>query len=560
MKTSFKKITAVVCCVLMLTGMLTLCGHADGQYAYPQTPAQSVRACVTLSNDGIPVRGNDDAHTVLAGLDVTVPYFDLDLYGLSAFYRRGADGHIVERPTALHLYIYLLERFYLGLDEAVCGKGVSGLMEYDTQTAVQYLDGEEAYTSGGRAAFSVSGTSAALHLTAFWGHDENLMYFHNHAYPLMSENLGATCDYILLSDGDSMDIALFSDRTFWNNGAFLSFGQDSYSAQPQNTFAVSLWQCDTHPAADGTQAAVPAAGLAVDLYDARWQKVGEIADTDNIRMDKPGTYYLLAHRPHSEAQQTPYAPGVAKVSVGAQVTLSLDRERIFAGDAVTVTVALDSPLCDVVSFDWQLRLDGALFVLTDSTVGISRPDVCVSNRKSDAAGTYYSVSFVDKSAQGAVMQAGTVCTLTFTAQKDIAADTTAAFSLVSEGVYDADFAEIPAVAGEAVSVCVQRVLPSGLRLERLPNRLSYRYKEALNTDGMEVYLLYNNGEKERVTEGYTCTPDVFAVEKGLPLFGLRGEVPVTVSYFGFEQTFSVQVHLSAWQWFVKIVLFGWLWY
>lgn len=559
MRTMLKKITAIVCCAAMLAGLVSFGGHAVLQ-EYAQTPAKQVTVRVTLSNDGVPLCGNDDAHTVLAGLEVTVPYFDLELYGLSAFYRRGAEKQLICRPTALHLYIYLLERYYMGLDEAKCCKGTSGLMQYDAPTEVTYMDGGAAYASAGRSALAVGGTATALHIAEFWGHDENLMYFYNHAYPLMAENLGATCDYILLSDGDSMDVALFSDRSFWKDGAFVCFDRDSYSTQPQKAIQACVNKWDTYSISGGAQQATPAEGLVVDIYDANWQKIGQADDADNIVFEKFGIYYLLAHCAQDDARRTAYAPGVARVWVGARVALAADRSCIFAGDTLALTLTLDSDLHDVVSFDWQLRLDGSLFTLCAYTIGTSCADVCVSGRKSDAAGTYYSVSFVDRTAEGATMQAGTVCTLMFTSEKDIAADTTAVFSLVSEGVYSADFAEIPAVAGETVSAAVQRVLPAGLVIEKLPDQTSYRYREALRTDGMVLSLVYNNGEKERVTQGYTCTPEVFTVQKGLPLFGIRGEVPVRVSYFGFEQTFTVQVHLSAWQWFIKIALFGWLWY
>ena len=62
---------------------------------------------------------------------ITVPYFDLSQYGLDEFYRyhtangegEYVDNNIVERPTGLHLYIYLLERYFIGLPESQCCKG-----------------------------------------------------------------------------------------------------------------------------------------------------------------------------------------------------------------------------------------------------------------------------------------------------------------------------------------------------------------------------------------------------------------------------------------------------
>lgn len=95
---------------------------------YDETPADSVTVNVTLSNDGTPLLGADG--TVLANLNVTVPYFDLADYGLSKYYRYGTEfgwgsynnDTVVERPTALHAYIYLIERYYMGLPADQCGK------------------------------------------------------------------------------------------------------------------------------------------------------------------------------------------------------------------------------------------------------------------------------------------------------------------------------------------------------------------------------------------------------------------------------------------------------
>ena len=102
---------------------------------YDETNADSVTVNVTISNDGIPLMGKDG--TILANLDVTVPYFDLDDYGLGKYYRYGTEfgwgsynnDTVIERPTALHAYIYIIERYYMGLPASQCGKGTSGLQK-----------------------------------------------------------------------------------------------------------------------------------------------------------------------------------------------------------------------------------------------------------------------------------------------------------------------------------------------------------------------------------------------------------------------------------------------
>ena len=209
---------------------------SSAQYDYDETPAASVTVYVTISNDGKPLLSNGGGSVVMANLEVTVPYFDLGLYGLDAYYRyhtengQGAyvDNVIVARPTALHLYIYLLERYYMGLDESECCRGTSGVLNYSENTAVRYFDGTLAYNSGSLKAADFSGSPTSFFMNNFWGHDLNLKYYRNHMYPLMSPGWGSTADYILLSDGDAIDIGLFTDWGFYLEGEFCCFDRDVY--------------------------------------------------------------------------------------------------------------------------------------------------------------------------------------------------------------------------------------------------------------------------------------------------------------------------------------------
>ena len=125
----------------------------EEQYSYDETAKSSVTVYVTISNNGYPISAVDG--TVMANLKVTVPYFDLALYGLEDYYRYGtASGTgpytnttIIQRPTGLHLYLYLLERYYMGLDESKCCLGTSGVLEYADETLVSYMNGNAAYDS-----------------------------------------------------------------------------------------------------------------------------------------------------------------------------------------------------------------------------------------------------------------------------------------------------------------------------------------------------------------------------------------------------------------------------
>ena len=239
----FRRISA---CFLAIALLLTLPVQpvlakdpADASpYSYEETAQESVHVVVTVSCDGIPIVGHDEDETTLAHLDVNIPWFSLEPYGLTDFERyhtkdgTGAyiDNELIRRPTLLHLYIYLLERYCMGLSEDECGQGrlQNGVTEADQYDPVMNMKGDTAYESTNKV-LNITGSPTSLYMQQFWGHDENLMYYRNHVYPLMSKGWGATADYILLSDDDSVDLAMFTNWNFWTNGAFLAFEHDSYT-------------------------------------------------------------------------------------------------------------------------------------------------------------------------------------------------------------------------------------------------------------------------------------------------------------------------------------------
>ena len=291
---------------------------------YDETPADSVTVNVTISNDGIPLMGKDG--TILANLNVTVPYFDLADYGLSKYYRYGTEfgwgsynnDTVVERPTALHAYIYLIERYYMGLPADQCGKGTSGVLDYNKKTDALYMDGTKAYNSGNSYAITPTGNATSLYMKTFWGHDENLMYFRNHEYPLMSKGWGSTCDYVLLSDGDRLDVALFSNWGFYSDGAFCQFTQDAYTVGVGEALSTSTFKAGTSAGMGGESPALEAVkDLKVAVYDANWNKLAEVTGdgTYTYTFDKAGTYYLMGADTNAKTSTAHYAPATAKVTV-----------------------------------------------------------------------------------------------------------------------------------------------------------------------------------------------------------------------------------------------------
>ena len=300
---------------------------------YDETNADSVTVNVTISNDGIPLMGKDG--TILANLDVTVPYFDLDDYGLGKYYRYGTEfgwgsynnDTVIERPTALHAYIYIIERYYMGLPASQCGKGTSGILDYKKATDVLYMDGGLAYNSNRTPALNPTGSATSLYMKQFWGHDENLMYFRNHEYPLMGKGWSSTCDYILLSDGDRLDVGLFTNWDFYKDGGFNQFSQDAYTVMAGETLTATTFKAGTSAGLDGESPALePISGLKAAVYDANWNKIGDM-DGDgaySYTFTKAGTYYIMATDAGAKTTAAHYAPATAKVTVAGEPEKNAD--------------------------------------------------------------------------------------------------------------------------------------------------------------------------------------------------------------------------------------------
>ena len=254
----------------------------DAQYNYDETPAKEVTVYVTISNDGVPIRGRDG--TVLCHKAITVPYFDLGRYDLSEYFRyhtengegKYIDTNIVERPTGLHLYLYLLERYFIGLPEEQCCKGAyprDALASFKLGEDVCYMDETPAYTADSFAALTISGSPTSLYMTNFWGHDENLMYYRNHCFPYMSPGWGSTSDYILLSNGDTWDVAMYSNWSFWSSGgAFTCFDKDEYTARPGTELTVTSRAYGT--TFEGSDF-YDFTNLDVFIYNSKWEQVGD---------------------------------------------------------------------------------------------------------------------------------------------------------------------------------------------------------------------------------------------------------------------------------------------
>ncbi len=209
---NMKRLLSLILAFVLVLGMIPVPAFANEGEEVP-----SVDVVLSLSADEHFMVGPESG-TIMAMKDISVPYFDLALYGLEEYYfvseDYGDDGdgmpgsdlepgtaeYAYGKVTLLHLYLYALEVFYCGIDPEEAGKG--------------YL-----YEEGliGTEVFTISGGVGSSFLNQFWGGDCNLNYYVNYEYPLASTGWGATADQILLREGDIVTLGHFTGWSFYGD-------------------------------------------------------------------------------------------------------------------------------------------------------------------------------------------------------------------------------------------------------------------------------------------------------------------------------------------------------
>ena len=141
---------------------------------------------------------------------MTVPYFDLSLYGLERYYfnpycyvdengnirsvqQKGTPESAYDRITVMHAFIVATELYYFGYSPAQVGKGLS----------------YEANPTAFNKAISWS-QAAGSSFMDFWDHGTNLNYYVNYAYPLAYDGWGSTSDQIEIRDGDVLSVHMIT--------------------------------------------------------------------------------------------------------------------------------------------------------------------------------------------------------------------------------------------------------------------------------------------------------------------------------------------------------------
>lgn len=316
MKTTKKsmtmKIVSIMLSIIMVAGILPITVFAT-------EPAQEM-AYISASHDGQFIDDKNSSPMAYVGValdDLTA--IDLDTYGLSDYkYDKDGDGNY--EITLLHLYVYV--------HEVICGK--------DWSEVTISGDAGSIYFAGGLFGFE----------------DENLRYNYNGAYPADETGRGFTADQIALSDGDFIEVAHFSDWSFYGDSAcgFHYFTNEndeiniSYSVETGTALPLKLIRVGGGMGMGDTTTAE--AGYTVYYGSSIGNAIGSVTTDDDgvasITFSEAGTYYVWC----DGGEGIDMAPG-AIVSSPASAT-------------VTVASSVSEPETPRVAQDVSETLDATL--------------------------------------------------------------------------------------------------------------------------------------------------------------------------------------------------------
>ena len=307
-----KKITSVILVLVLLLSCIPAAAAAE-------TPSVTVYLTVSKKNDFQVMNGK-----TMALYEITVPYFDLALYGLEDFYYHpdcyaggsketqfgGTAETAYGKVTMLHLFLYATEVIYNGLSPSEAGKG--------------WLADQ-----GGWKGFRVGGDVAGSSFCIFWEFKNDATYFLNYEYPLGRKNWGASCDQIILQDGDIIT-ARYNAHT-GNDGTYYHFGaaEDSWlQAEQGETVLLELFYTDSEDQDNGGETYhVPAASANVyvtkDTAPTNHTALTPVGKTDaegvfvlDTSDMEPGLYYITTNTWDPAVAVLEVFPGEELVSYG----------------------------------------------------------------------------------------------------------------------------------------------------------------------------------------------------------------------------------------------------
>ena len=244
-----KKLLALLLSLFMILSLIPASAFAEVHRAPASADGVDVQFSFSHDENFVVAKNHSGvSSTPMAKERVKLKYFDLANYGLEKFYfhtgsygkddevkgtAETAKGHI----TLLHLYIYMAEVYYMGIDPDDVGQG-----------ALREKIGTEL--------FSMNGKAGSMYLTSFLNFDSNLNYYVNGEFPQASEGWGATADQIELKDGDDIQIGHFTNTNFFGSKLagfnVLNCKEEANAGEILSITAERHWQNLMKPDGSGT--------------------------------------------------------------------------------------------------------------------------------------------------------------------------------------------------------------------------------------------------------------------------------------------------------------------
>ena len=244
-----KKLLALLLSLFMILSLIPASAFAEVHRAPASADGVDVQFSFSHDENFVVAKNHSGvSSTPMAKEKVKLKYFDLANYGLEKFYfhtgsygkddevkgtAETAKGHI----TLLHLYIYMAEVYYMGIDPDDVGQG-----------ALREKIGTEL--------FSMNGKAGSMYLTSFLNFDSNLNYYVNGEFPQASEGWGATADQIELNDGDDVQIGHFTNTNFFGSKLagfnVLNCKEEANAGEILSITAERHWQNLMKPDGSGT--------------------------------------------------------------------------------------------------------------------------------------------------------------------------------------------------------------------------------------------------------------------------------------------------------------------
>lgn len=171
-------------------------------------------------------------------------------------------------------------------------------------------------------------------------------------------------------------------------------------------------------------------------------------------------------------------PVSAFAAENPSASLSVDKTTLKAGEEITVTVALDTTIENVMLAEFYVHYDTSLFTRGEATVGTALTGTQVSAKNVATDGKELKHDGTDAAVQkfsintfayptGFAGTPGTIATIKFTANADITAEASANFKLEYNMMQDSAFADIvvDAIGDIAVTVQPNTVAVTGITLD-----------------------------------------------------------------------------------------------